>query len=101
MSTFLPEFAGLSDLFVADFGAPCSKGGRVFRAIFDAPDELVSLGSTGQISTDYSLLVKTSDALSLSIGTGDALTVNGVNYRAREQMQIDDGAFTRVMLTRI
>lgn len=101
MSTFLPEFAGLSDLFVADFGAPCSKGGRVFRGIFDAPDELISLGSTGQISTDYSLLIKTADFEALGFATGDILKVNGTSYRAREPMQMDDGAFTRVMLTRI
>lgn len=101
MSTYLPEFGGLSDLFLADFGAPCSTGGQVFKGIFDAPDELIAIGSGGQIGTDYSLLVKTSDAIALPIITGTALTVNGVNYRARAQMQVDDGVFTRVMLTRI
>jgi hypothetical protein len=89
------------DVFLADFSVPCSKGATPFLAILDTPDESLGIGIANAMSTMYEIRVKTSDVQLTNLLGGDSITVNGVNYKVRDTMLMDDGAFTRVTLTRI
>ena len=48
------------------------------------------------LTTDFSVLVKTSDFS--TVASGDAMTVDGENFTVREPMRLDDGKIMRVML---
>ena len=86
------------DVFLADFGVavtgPSSSSGL---GILDKPDTV--LGSDIQfISTEYLLTIKTASFPVLKLG--DAMTVDSVSYTVRESEKIDDGVFTKVLLTK-
>ena len=48
------------------------------------------------LTTDYAIVVKTSDFSTVT--NGSAMTVDGVAYTVREPMLLDDGKIMRVML---
>lgn len=85
------------DLFMMDFGVPCSSGTVSSLGILDMPSQVVADGMV--LTTDYKLTVKSSDFGGLLYG--DPITVNGVNYQVREAMKIDDGQLTELMLTKL
>lgn len=83
--------------FLADFGITVTKSGSTFKALFDIADELVGGGVV--ISTDYVLTVRSSDIASLV--DGDTLSINAANYEVRRILKIDDGAFSRVVVSKV
>jgi hypothetical protein len=88
------------DAFMGDFGVACSKGGTAFTGVLDTPDETLNLGGVNMLSTMYALQVKTVTATALSIATGDTLTVGGGTYIVRDVMLEDDGAFSKLTLSK-
>ena len=91
------------DLFIADMGVDCAGPAGPFRALFDRADEIIDVGSAGEISADYVLTART-DALQIAGVTstsrdyGIPVTVDGTGYRVRQVRAIDDGAFSYVDL---
>jgi hypothetical protein len=78
----------------AGFGLSVTSGATTAVGILDMPSEIIADGVV--LTTDYKLLVKTSDFPSLA--RGSAITVDGTNYTVREPMLIDDGKITQVFL---
>jgi hypothetical protein len=64
---------------------------------FESPDEIVADGVL--LTTDFSVLVKTSDFS--AVASGDSLTVDSVAYTVREPMRLDDGKIMRIMLMKV
>jgi hypothetical protein len=81
--------------FLADFGVavtgPSTTSGL---GILNQPDKVFG----DFMSTEYELTVKTSDFPALV--KGDSVTVASVAYTVRETAKEDDGAFTKVRLTK-
>ena len=90
-------FTEVTDTFLADFGVPVTAGSVSDLGIYDAPGALVGDGRS--ISMDYSVLVKTEKFGDLK--RADAITVNSINYKVRENIPEDDGVFTRITLQKI
>lgn len=85
--------------FLADFGVPCVAGAVNFTGILDAPDEVIDMPRAGVQSRQYELLYRTS---AVTLARGGALTVDGVAFTVREApRQVDDGVFSRVVLTKV
>ena len=80
----------------AGFGVSVTKGAATGVGILDMPSEVVADGVV--LTTDYKLLVKTSDFTSIT--RGDAITVDGNDYTVREPMLLDDGKITQIFLMR-
>lgn len=86
------------DAFVEDFGVSCSAGGVSFTGLLDQPDELMDLQRITAHSRQYLLTYKTA---AVTLTRDVAVTVAGVAYTVREApRQVDDGAFSRVLLSR-
>lgn len=88
------------DVFLRDFGLPCVAGGRNFIGILDTPDETMNMAGVNVLSTMYVCTVKTSDAQAASLVSGVAITVNGTAFVIRDVMLEDDGAFTKLTLSK-
>jgi hypothetical protein len=80
----------------AGFGLSVTSGAYSGVGILDMPSEIIADGVV--LTTDYRLLVKTSDFPALA--RGSSMTVDGTAYTVREPMLIDDGKITQVMLMR-
>ena len=93
-------FAENLDVFLRDFGVPCSANARSFTGIFDTPDETLNMAGVNVLSTMYSLTVKTSDANAAALVSGNSITVNGTAYVVRDVMLRDDGALTQLNLSK-
>lgn len=78
------------------FGVSVTKGSITGVGILDMPSEVIADGVV--LTTDYKLLVKTSDFSSIT--RGDAMTVDGTAYTVREPVLMDDGKITQVFLMR-
>ena len=76
------------------FTVPVSLGQIASVGYFESPNEIIADGVV--LTTDYAVVVKTSDFSSVT--RGDTMTVEGVNYTVREPMLLDDGKIMRVML---
>lgn len=76
------------------FGVSVTKGKVTSVGILDMPTEVIADGVV--LTTDYKLLVKTSDFTSVS--RGDAITVDGTDYTVREPILMDDGKITQIFL---
>lgn len=76
------------------FTVPVVFGSTTGVGYFESPDEVVADGVL--LTTDFSVLVKTSDFS--TVASGDAMTVDGENFTVREPMRLDDGKIMRVML---
>jgi hypothetical protein len=90
----------LEDLgaFLADFGVPCVAGASQFLALLDQPDEILDLGHASAHSRQYLITYRTSDA---TLTRGATVAVNSVAYTVREApRQVDDGAFSRCLLSK-
>lgn len=91
---------GIADLdsFLADFGVPCVAGGVSFVAVLDQPDELLDLTRVAAHSREYRITYKTSAA---TLTRDQTVTLEGVAYTVREApRQLDDGAFSHVLLSK-
>jgi len=87
------------DLFLADFGKPCAAGSTPFTALVDQPDEVMDVGRAAAVSRQYLLTYRT-DAVTLT--RGQAVTVDGVAHTVREPpKQVDDGAFSQVLTSKV
>lgn len=85
--------------YLADFGVPCSAGAVTFTGLLDQPDELMEFQRASAHSREYELTYRTA---ALALGRDTAVTVNGVAFTVREApRQIDDGAFSRVLLSKV
>tara|TARA_R100001510_G_C7489472_1_gene97923 strand:- start:103 stop:393 length:291 start_codon:yes stop_codon:yes gene_type:complete len=76
------------------FTVPVVFGGTTSVGYFDSPDQIIADGVI--LTTDYSILVKTSDFS--AVVQGNTMTVDGVAYTVREAMKLDDGKIMRIML---
>lgn len=85
------------DLFLDDFGVPCTSGAVTALGILDMPSTVVANGMV--LTTDYKLTCKAADFGGLVYG--DAITVGGELYQVREVMRIDDGRFVEVVLSKV
>lgn len=85
------------DVLFVDFSSEVTWGSSRFSGLLDTPDELAGGGLV--ISTDYQLLAKSSDIE--GIIDGEILTVDGVSFEVRQVRKIDDGALSRVLLSKI
>ena len=84
--------------FLADMGLPCSAGGVAFVALFDQADAIVDLSRVGVHSRQYTL---TYQSAAVTLRRDQAVTVNGAAYTVREApQQLDDGAFTRAVISK-
>jgi hypothetical protein len=86
------------EAFLDDFGVPCQAGAVAFTGLLDQPDELVQLQRASAHSRQCQLTYITA---AVSLTRDQAVTVKGAVYTVREApRQIDDGAFSRVLLSK-
>lgn len=86
-------------VFLADFAKTCVAGGVTFVGLLDQPDDLMNLTRADAHSRQYELTYVTD---SVTLTRGAAVTVAGVSYQVREApRQLDDGAFSAVLLSRV
>lgn len=84
--------------FLAEFGVPCSAGAVQFTGLLDQPDELLSLPRANAHSRQYELTYTTA---AVTLTRDQAVTVNALAYTVREApRQVDDGVFSRVLLSK-
>ena len=76
---------------------PVVSGATTSVGYLDSPTEIIADGLV--LTTDFSVVVKTSDFSSVS--QGDTMTVDSVDYTVREPMLLDDGKIMRVMLEKV
>ena len=76
------------------FTVPVVQGSTTGVGYFQSHDEIIEDGLV--LTTDYAVVVKTSDFSSVT--RGDTMTVDSVAYTVREPMLLDDGKIMRVML---
>ncbi len=88
------------DVFLQDHGLPVVKGGYSCIGILDQPDQALNMGGGNVLSTMYELTLKTTDVVAGGFSSGAALTVNGVAFVVRDDLQIDDGAFSKLTLSK-
>ena len=88
------------DVFLGTFGVPCFANARNFTGILDTPDETMNMGGVNVLSTMYLCTVKTSDSNAAGLLSGTAITVNGLAFVIRDVMLEDDGAFTKLSLSK-
>jgi hypothetical protein len=87
------------DTFLDDFSVPCVKGATSFTGLLDMPDIMFDVGSMPMQSSEYSLTFRMGD---VSLATGDAVTVSGVQYTVRSPVnKLDDGVFGAVKLSKV
>lgn len=85
--------------FLADFGVECSAGVVQFTGLLDQPDELMDLQRVSAHSRQYELTYRTAQ---VTLARDQAVTAGGVSYVVREApRQVDDGAFSRVLLSKV
>ena len=94
----LTEDADTLNVYLSDFGVSCQIGsGTAFKGILDASAENIASGIATSI--EYLLTSKTTDVTSASRGT--AISVDSTNYTVRENLLIDDGSFTTLLLSKV
>lgn len=93
-------FAENLDIYLKDFGHPCSVGGQAFLGIPNSPDDQMLMGGVNITSTMYVLIVKSSDVAAYAIKAKTAIVVDGVNFEVRDPLMLDDGAFTQLTLSK-
>ena len=78
-------------------GVTCQiGGGTAFKGHLDSADDVIAAGTA--ISTEYILTAVTTDVSSLV--RGSSITVDSVAYTVRENLLIDDGKFSNVLLSK-
>jgi len=84
------------DVFFSDFVDEVIYDNAVYKGQLDQPDEVVVDGRI--LTTEYELLVKTTDFSSVVFDK--TMKVNGEDYSVRTIMKIDDGKFSKIMLSK-
>lgn len=86
--------------YFADHGIPCRCQTGDFLALFDVSDTTTNgFGIAGQTGS-FDLTMMTSDVIKLAIKHGTVITIYGKNYQAKNPERIDDGAFSKVGLSK-
>ena len=94
----LTEDSDTLNVYLSDFGVSCQIGsGTAFTGILDEPTDVIGGGLA--TSVEYLLTSKTTDVTSASRGT--AISVDSTNYTVRENLLIDDGSFTTLLLSKV
>ena len=85
------------DVFFNDFAVTVVIGSVTGKGILDAPTHMISDGTI--LSNDYILTVRTSVFGAPLYGT--SIKAGGISYTVRESRQIDDAAFTEILLSKV
>ena len=94
----LTEDADTLNVYLGDFGLTCQIGsGTAFKGILDATTENIASGLATSI--EYLLTTKSSDVTSATRGT--TISVDSANYTVRENLIIDDGKFSTLVLSKV
>lgn len=93
-------FAENLDVFLRDFGLTCVAGSRSFSVLLDTPDETMNMAGVNVLSTMYACTAKTSDVQAAALASGSPVTVAGTAYVVRDVVLQDDGAFTKLTLSK-
>lgn len=93
-------FTENTDVFLRDFGVPCSCGAFNFTGILNKPDETLAAAGVNVLSTMYLLECKTVDVVSASIISGSNITVDGQAFVVRDVLSVDDGVFNHLTLSK-
>lgn len=93
-------FAETPDVFLRDFGVPCTASGVAFTGILDTPDETFNQAGVNVQSTMYTLLIKTTSATLAGITSGGNLVAGASNFVVRDVALQDDGLFTLLTLSK-
>lgn len=81
-----------------EFGVTCQiDAGQSFVGILDSPMEQLAGGMA--LTREYLLYAKTSDVGATVRGT--AITVGGASYTVRQNLPIDDGLFSELLLSKV
>lgn len=84
--------------FLNDFGLEFFAHGATFKGLLDEDDELIGESGVTSKSTKFVVTFITAD---ITFKRGDVVTQGAKTYKVREpSMQIDDGVFSEVYLTR-
>jgi enoyl-CoA hydratase/carnithine racemase len=84
-------------VFFNEFAVAVSKGAVTGKGIIDTPTMVTGNGMV--LSNDYVVTLQTA-VFGVPV-YGDALTVDGVAYIAREARLIDDGKLVEVLLAKV
>ena len=84
------------DVFFSDFADEVIYDNDTYIGQLDQPDEVIVDGRI--LTTEYELLVKTSDFSTIVFDK--TIQVNGEEYSVRTIMKIDDGKFSKIMLSK-
>jgi len=84
------------DVFFSDFADEVIYDNDTYIGQLDQPDEVIVDGRI--LTTEYELLVKTSDFSTIVFDK--TIQVNGEEYSVRTMMKIDDGQFSKIMLSK-
>jgi hypothetical protein len=84
------------DVFFSDFADEVIYDNDTYIGQLDQPDEVIVDGRI--LTTEYELLVKTSDFSTIVFDK--TIQVNGEEYSVRTMMKIDDGKFSKIMLSK-
>ena len=84
------------DVFFSDFSDEVIYDNDTYLGQLDQPDEVIVDGRI--LTTEYELLVKTSDFSTIVFDK--TIQVNGEEYSVRTMMKIDDGKFSKIMLSK-
>ena len=84
------------DVFFSDFVDEVIYDNAIYKGQLDQPDEVIVDGRI--LTTEYELLVKTSDFSTIVFDK--TIQVNGEEYSVRTMMKIDDGKFSKIMLSK-
>ena len=87
----------LAFLSLGEFAVTCQLANGVqFKGILDSPMDVIAGGMA--LSREYLLTAKTSDVSTAARGT--SITVDGSDYKVRENRPIDDGLFSELLLSK-
>jgi len=89
------DITGDTTALLADFGITVTSGSATFLAIFNEPEIVV--GDLA-VTSDYSILAKTSDVSDLDYG--DTVTIAAATYSVRRNIKQDDGTLSLVTLSK-
>ena len=84
------------DVFFSDFADEVIYDNDTYIGQLDQPDEVIVDGRI--LTTEYELLVKTSDFSTIVFDK--TIQVNGEEYSVRTMIKIDDGKFSKIMLSK-
>ena len=84
------------DVFFSDFADEVIYDNDTYIGQLDQPDEVIVDGRI--LTTEYELLVKTSDFSTIVFDK--TIQVYGEEYSVRTMMKIDDGKFSKIMLSK-